>query len=92
MRKTINLKRLKLGAAMTEIDENNEELQVGGSKFTRIVLTLVAVVLIFAGPTYVPWLFISAGVPDVGAIVIGFVLFILGLGLLIYLIRKKVIT
>lgn len=91
MRKTLNLKRLKLGAVMAEI-ENNEELQLGGSRLTRIVLTLVAVVLIFAGPTYITWLFIAAGVPDVGAIAIGFVLFILGFILLIYLIRKKIVS
>jgi hypothetical protein len=73
--------------------ETNEEIQVSGeSKFTKVTLTIVAVLLIFVGPTYVPYLLVSAGLGDVVAIVLGFVLFIVGLGMLIYLIRKKIIT
>jgi hypothetical protein len=44
------------------------------------------------GPTYIPYLLASAGLGDVVAIVLGFVLFVVGLGMLIYLIRKKIIT
>ncbi len=80
-----------MGEAMTEINEN--EIQVSSeSKFTKVALTIVAVLLIFVGPTYVPYLLVSAGLGDVAAIVLGFVLFIVGLGMLIYLIRKKIIT
>ncbi len=75
--------------------QTNEDVEVSGleSKSTRITLTLLSVILVFVGPTYVPYLlanilhleyFVSIG--------IGLVLFILGLGMIIYLIRKKVIT
>jgi hypothetical protein len=71
-----------------------ENLQVNGldSKFSKIALTLVAVLLIFAGPTYVPYLLTSVGLEYFASIGLGLVLFIVGLAMLIYLIRKKVIT
>jgi hypothetical protein len=75
--------------------EENENVEVSGieSKFTRIALTLVAVVLIFVGPTYIPYLMVNVvGVEYVASIGVGFVLFILGLVLLFFLIRKKVVT
>ncbi len=75
--------------------ENNEEVeQVSGieSKFTRVALTIVAVLLIFVGPTYVPYLLLSAGLEYFASIGLGVVLFIVGLVMLVYLIRKKVIT
>lgn len=81
-----------MGASMSE---HREEIQTSGmeSKFTKVALTLIAMLLIFVGPTYIPYLmydvlrieyFVSIGV--------GVVLFILGLVMLVYLIRKKVIT
>jgi hypothetical protein len=38
--------------------ENNENVQVSGldSKFMKIALTIVAMLLIFVGPTYIPYL------------------------------------
>jgi membrane protein YdbS with pleckstrin-like domain len=77
------------------MSEHREEIQTSGmeSKFTKVALTLIAMLLIFVGPTYIPYLmydvlrieyFVSIGV--------GVVLFILGLVMLVYLIRKKVIT
>jgi hypothetical protein len=76
---------------MTEINEENIGLQVGESKLTKVVLTIVTMLLIFAGPTYVTWILTDiAG--SVGAIVIGFALFVVGIVMLVYLIRKKIIT
>ncbi|MCL5876974.1 MAG: hypothetical protein M1540_04080 [Candidatus Bathyarchaeota archaeon] len=71
-----------------------ENLQVSGmdSKFSKIALTVVAVLLIFVGPTYVPYLLNSVGLEYFASIGLGLVLFIVGLVMLIYLIRKKVIT
>jgi hypothetical protein len=79
-----------LGAAMTQ----NVEMEVGSeSKFTKIALTLVAVLLIFVGPTYVPYLmFDVAKIDYFASIGVGAALFIVGLVMLIYLIRKKVIS
>ena len=72
----------------------NEIEKVSGieSKFTKVALTIVAVLLIFVGPTYIPYLLASAGVEYFASIGVGAALFIVGLVLLVYLIRKKVIT
>jgi hypothetical protein len=77
--------------------ENDENVQVGGSlldsKFWRIMLIIIAVFLIFIGPTYIPFLLSDVLKLDyIASIVIGGVLFILGLIVILFLIRKKVIT
>jgi hypothetical protein len=74
--------------------ENNENVQVGGidSKFMKVVLTIIAVFLIFVGPTYIPYLLSDILKVDyIASIAVGAVLFIVGLVMLVYLIRKKVI-
>jgi hypothetical protein len=74
--------------------ENNENVQVSGldSKFMKLVLTVVAVFLIFVGPTYIPYLLSDILKLDyIASIAVGGLLFIVGLVMLVYLIRKKVI-
>ena len=74
--------------------ENNENVQVSGfeSKFMKVAMTIVAVFLIFIGPTYIPFLLSDILKVDyIASIGLGAVLFIVGLAVLIYLIRKKVI-
>jgi hypothetical protein len=74
--------------------ENNENLQVSGldSKFMKVAMTIVAVFLIFVGPTYGPYLMADVLKIDyIASVVVGAVLFIVGLVLLVFLIRKKVI-
>ena len=74
--------------------ENNENVRVSGieSKFMKVVLTVVAVFLIFVGPTYIPYLLSDIlHVDYIASIAVGAVLFIVGLMLLVFLIRKKVI-
>ena len=76
--------------------ENNEEVTVGGSfldsKFSRITLIIIAVILIFVGPTYIPYLLSEILKVDyIASVAVGAVLFIVGLVLLVFLIRKKVI-
>lgn len=63
------------------------------SKFWRTTFLIVSVLLIFAGPTYVPY-FMSdiAGVDYFVSIAVGVVLLVAGLLLMLFLIRKKVIT
>jgi len=78
-------------ATMTE---DNENVQVSGfdSKFMKVTMTIVAVFLIFIGPTYIPFLMSDVLKADyIASIGIGAVLFVVGLVVLIYLIRKKVI-
>jgi hypothetical protein len=73
--------------------ENNENVQVSGldSKFMKIALTIVAMLLIFVGPTYIPYLLADILKVDyIASIVVGALLFIVGLVMLFYLYRKKV--
>jgi hypothetical protein len=77
--------------------ENNENNTVGrfdvNSKFTRVLLILVTVILIFAGPTYFPYaLSTFLDINHVAAVLSGFALFFAGLLLMLFLIRKKIIT
>jgi len=72
-----------------------EEIQVSGmeSKFNKVALTIIAMVLIFVGPTYIPYLmFDILNINYFASIGVGVALFISGLGLLIYLIHKKILT
>lgn len=77
--------------------ENDESNSVGrfdvNSKFMRVFLVIIAVFLIFAGPTYISYvLFDILNVNYVVSVISGFVLFIAGLLLMLFLIRKKIIT
>jgi hypothetical protein len=77
--------------------ENDENSKIGpfdlNSKFTKVLLILVSVFLIFAGPTYVSYLLSNIlDVNYVASTVSGFALFAVGLLLMWVLIRKKVIT
>jgi len=74
--------------------ENNENVQVSGldSKFMKVVLIIVAGLLIFVGPTYIPYLLSDILKVDyVVSVAVGALLFIVGLVMLVYLYRKKVI-
>ncbi len=63
------------------------------SKFLRVLLIIVTVVLIFAGPTYVPYILSTIlNLNYVASMVSGFALFIVGLILTLFLIRKKIVT
>ena len=79
---------------MVENDENNNVGRFDvNSKFMRVFLILLSVFLIFAGPTYISYvLFDALKVNYVASVVSGFALFIVGLMLMLYLIRKKIIT
>ena len=77
--------------------EDNEDMEVSGtfleSKFYRVLTLIIAVLLIFVGPTYIPYLLAETLHLDYFASIgVGLVLFIVGLVVLIYLIRKKVVT
>jgi len=79
---------------MVENDENNNVGRFDvSSKFLRVLLIIVAVLLIFVGPTYIPYLLFDVlNVNYVASIVTGFALFIAGLFLMWFLVRKKIIT
>jgi hypothetical protein len=79
---------------MSEIDESNNVGRFDvSSKFWRIFLVVVAVFLIFAGPTYVSYLLFNIlKVNYIASVVSGFVLFIIGFLLMLFLVRKKIIA
>jgi len=63
------------------------------SKFGKVLLTIVSVFLIFAGPTYIIYgLAVIIKVNLAASFAVGFVLFIVGLVMMRYLVQKKIIT
>jgi len=73
----------------------DENVKVAGiySKFWRITLVIVSMLLIFVGPTYVPYVLANILKRNYFASIgIGFVLFVIGMGFMVFLIRKKIIT
>jgi hypothetical protein len=79
---------------MTEDEETGSSGMIDlESKFWRTTLLIVSVVLIFAGPTYVPYvLYGILNLDYIASIVTGIVLLTVGLMMMWYLIRKKVIV
>jgi hypothetical protein len=61
------------------------------SKFMRTSLLIVTVLLIFAGPTYVPYVLISLNIYYWASVLVGLALLIVGLVLLWFLVRKKIV-
>jgi hypothetical protein len=76
---------------MTETKENMN-VDVTYSKFTRIAFIIISMILIFAGPTYVPYLMTKVNIDYVVSTGVGAVLFIAGLAFMMYLVKKKIIT
>jgi hypothetical protein len=63
------------------------------SKFLRILLLILMVFLIFAGPTYFSYLLFDVlNLSYLVSIITGFFLFVAGLLLMWFLIRKKIIN
>ena len=79
---------------MTEDEETGNTGMIDlESKFWRTTLLIVSVVLIFAGPTYVPYMLNGIlNLDYIASIVTGIVLLTVGLLMMWYLIRKKVIV
>jgi hypothetical protein len=77
---------------MTEINETQVKVSEE-SKFTQAMYLIVSVFLIFVGPTYIPYLIGDlAHAGAVAADVVGFLLFLAGIGLLVFVLRKKIVT
>jgi protein-S-isoprenylcysteine O-methyltransferase Ste14 len=79
---------------MVEMDEDNNVGRFNvDSKFLRVLLVLLTVLLIFVGPTYIPFVLADLlHVNYVASVGTGVVLFIAGLLLMWFLVRKKIIT
>jgi len=74
-------------------DKNDESnTGIASSKFWRTALVIIAAILIFGGPTYLVFLLRHAlSVNDSAAVAAGFAVLVVGVLLLGYLIRKKII-
>ena len=75
---------------MTKVQENQNASGMY-TKFWRIALVIVSVLLIFAGPTYLPYLMSKAHVGDVASASVGVVLFAIGIAMVWFLANKKII-
>jgi hypothetical protein len=76
-----------------ENDENGDSGMFDLSlKFWKTFLTIVAVALIFAGPTYVTYALNAMNVAYAVSVAVGVAMLVVGLLLLFYLIRKKVVV
>jgi len=76
---------------MTDIEDS----KVTGiySKFWRITLVVLSMLMIFAGPTYLTYIFANVmKIEYFASIGVGLIVFIAGLGLMLFLMRKKIIT
>ena len=63
------------------------------SKFWKTFLVMLSALLAFAGPTYVIFVLLNVLKVDYAiSITFGFALFVVGLGLIWYLIKQKVIS
>lgn len=72
--------------------QGNQNASGTYSKFWRITLVLISVLLVFAGPTYVPYLMSKANIGSVASASAGGVLFILGIVMVWFLVNKKILT
>ncbi|MCW4018629.1 MAG: hypothetical protein NWF00_08150 [Candidatus Bathyarchaeota archaeon] len=79
---------------MTQPQRNqNVDSSFLNSKIGKLLLTIVSVFLIFAGPTYVVYgLAVIINVDLAVSFVVGFVLFAIGLVMMRYLVKNKVVT
>ncbi len=78
---------------MTENEMKSMDSSFMSTKFGKVLFTIIAVFLTFAGPTYVVYgLTVILSVDLAAPLLIGFALFIVGLVMMRYLVQKKIIT
>lgn len=78
---------------MTANDKTVSGGRIAESKFLKIFMMLLSVLLIFVGSTYIPYAMQSLlNLDFIVTTVTGFVLFLAGVVLLVYLAKQKVIT
>ncbi len=78
---------------MVKNKENNSLGFNRDSKFFRILLIIVTVFLLFAGPTYIPYLLSNIlNLDSVVSVIAGSTLFAAGAFLMFFLIQKKIIS
>jgi len=78
---------------MTQNENTVESTGFLDSKFGKTLMIILSVILIFAGPTYIIYgLAVVLGVNLMASFIVGLSLLIVGLIMMMYLVRKKIIT
>jgi hypothetical protein len=74
--------------------ERNKDMNVDVtySKFTKVAFIVISMLLIFAGPTYVPYVMGKVSINGYVSTGVGALLFIVGMAFMMFLVKKKVIT
>ncbi len=73
--------------------QTEQTVNVGSySKLTKISMMIISMLLIFGGPTYVPYAMSQIGIDGYVQAAVGGVLFIAGILFLLYIVNKKIIT
>ncbi len=73
--------------------ETEQTVNVGSySKLTKVSMMIISMLLIFGGPTYVPYAMSQVGISDYVQVGVGGVLFLVGILFLLYIVNKKIIT
>ena len=75
---------------MTETENMN--VNATYSKFTKVTFIIISMLLIFAGPTYVPYVMGKVSINGYVSTGVGAILFIVGLAFMMFLVKRKVIT
>ena len=75
---------------MTETEENMN-VEATYSKFTRVAFVVISMLLVFVGPTYVPYAMGKLNVDGYVSAGVGALLFIVGIVFMFFLVKKKVI-
>jgi len=71
--------------------EENMNVEVSYSKFTKVTFVVISMLLIFAGPTYVPYIMGQLNIDGYVTAGVGALLFIAGIAFMMFLVKKKVI-
>jgi hypothetical protein len=71
--------------------EENMDVDVTYSKFTRVAFVVISMLLIFVGPTYVPYAMGQLNIDGYVTAGVGALLFIVGIAFMMFLVKKKVI-
>ncbi len=73
--------------------ETEQTVNVGSySKLTKVSTMIISMLLIFGGPTYVPYAMSQVGINDYVQVGVGGALFLVGILFLMYIVNKKIVT
>ncbi len=82
-----------MGVIVKKNTQDNILITDLNSAFWKVFLIILAAFLMFAGPTYLVLILINALNVNYGvSMIIGFILFLLGLSIVLFLTKRKIIS